>query len=106
MVDFSALKKRSGSSNLDKLTKAVEAMSTNNQNDDSDQFWKCELDKSGNGYAIIRFLPVSPQDADKDGLPWVKYYDHGFQGPNGWYIEKSLTSIGQDDPVNSCGFAW
>lgn len=105
MVDFSALKKRSGS-NLDKLTKAVEAMSTNSQNDDSNEYWKCESDKSGNGYAIIRFLPVSPQDAEKDGLPWAKYFDHGFQGPNGWYIEKSLTSIGQEDPVNSCGFAW
>lgn len=100
MVDFTALKKRSGST-LDKLTKAVEAMSTNNKNDDSDEYWKLGLDKSGNGYAIIRFLQSSPSDLekDKDALPWVKYFDHGFQGPNGWYIEKSLTSIGQEDPL-------
>jgi hypothetical protein len=98
MVDFSALKKQSGS-NLDKLAKAVEAMSSNNQNDDSSEYWKCELDKSGNGYAVIRFLPTPPQDVESDGLPWIKYYDHGFQGPGGWYIEKSLSSIGQDDPL-------
>lgn len=100
MVDFAALKKRSGS-NLDKLTKAVEAMATNNKDDDSDEYWKLGLDKSGNGYAIIRFLQSSPSDLeqDKDALPWVKYFDHGFQGPNGWYIEKSLTSIGQEDPL-------
>jgi len=98
MVDFSALKKTSGSS-LDKLSKAAEALSTNRQSDNSDEFWKCELDKTGNGYAVIRFLPTPPSDVDADGLPWVKFYDHGFQGPGGWYIEKSLTSIGQDDPL-------
>jgi hypothetical protein len=97
-MDFSKLKKQSGS-NLDKLAKAVESMSSTNQNDDSNEYWKCELDKSGNGYAVIRFLPTPPSDVDSDGLPWVKYYDHGFQGPGGWYIEKSLTSIGQDDPL-------
>ena len=98
-MDFSSLKRNSGS-NLDKLAKAVESMASNNQNDDSNEFWKCELDKSGNGYAIIRLLPTPPQDVDSDGLPWVKYYDHGFQGPGGWYIEKSLTSIGQEDPLS------
>ena len=100
MVDFSSLKKRSGS-NLEKLTKAVEAMSSTNNNDDSNEYWKCELDKSGNGYALIRFLPVSPQDSsNEEAIPWVKYYDHGFQGPNGWYIEKSLTSIGKTDAIS------
>ena len=59
-MDFSKLKKQSGS-NLDKLAKAVEAMSSNNQNDDSNEYWKCELDKSGNGYAVIRFLPRSEE---------------------------------------------
>ena len=98
-MDFSSLKRNSGS-NLDKLAKAVESMASNNQNDDSNEYWKCELDKSGNGYAIIRLLPTPPQDVDSDGLPWVKYYDHGFQGPGGWYIEKSLTSIGQEDPLS------
>ena len=97
-MDFSKLKKSSGS-NLEKMAKAVEQMAGGNQNSDADEYWKCELDKSGNGYAVIHFLPTPPQDIEKDGLPWVKYYDHGFQGPGGWYIEKSLTSIGQDDPL-------
>ena len=97
-MDFSKLKKSSGS-NLDKLSKAVVAMGSTERNDDSSEYWKCELDKAGNGYAIIRFLPTPPSDVDSDGLPWVKYFDHGFQGPGGWYIEKSLSSIGLDDPV-------
>jgi hypothetical protein len=98
MSSFSNLKRSSGSS-LEKLSKAAVAMKSSSYTNDEDNYWKCELDKSSNGYAIIRFLPSPPQDGD-DGLPWVKYYDHGFQGPGGWYIEKSLTSIGQDDPMS------
>lgn len=61
-----------------------------------DRIWSPVLDKAGNGYAVIRFLPA----AEGSEVPWVRYWDHGFQGPTGlWYIEKSLTSIGQDDPV-------
>jgi hypothetical protein len=97
MSSFANLKRSSGSS-LDKLSKAVESMGSNNYNSDEDKYWKCELDKSSNGYAIIRFLPAPPTDGD-NGLPWVKYYDHGFQGPGGWYIEKSLTSINEKDPL-------
>lgn len=99
MVNFANLKKNS-SSNLDKLSKAVESMSSGSDNS-QENYWKCEVDKSGNGYAIIRFLPAPPMDGD-EGLPWVKYYDHGFQGPGGWYIEKSLTSptINKPDPVS------
>jgi hypothetical protein len=59
--------------------------------------WKPTVDKSGNGYAVIRFLPA----AEGQDVPWVRYWDHGFKGPTGrWYIEKSLTSIGKDDPVS------
>lgn len=59
--------------------------------------WKPTVDKAGNGYAVIRFLP----EAEGNDLPWVRYWDHGFKGPTGqWYIEKSLTSIGQSDPVS------
>jgi len=59
--------------------------------------WKPTVDKAGNGYAVIRFLP----EAEGNDLPWVRYWDHGFKGPTGqWYIEKSLTSIGQADPVS------
>ena len=61
-----------------------------------ERFWKPTVDKAGNGYAVLRFLPA-PAGED---LPWVRYWDHGFKGPTGmWYIENSLTSIGQPDPV-------
>ena len=61
-----------------------------------DRIWKPTVDKAGNGYAILRFLPA----AEGQELPWVRYWDHGFKGPTGlWYIENSLTSIGQPDPV-------
>jgi len=61
-----------------------------------ERIWKPTVDKAGNGYAVIRFLPAN-EGAD---LPWVRYWDHGFKGPTGlWYIENSLTSIGQPDPV-------
>jgi hypothetical protein len=59
--------------------------------------WKPTVDKAGNGYAVLRFLPA-PEGTD---LPWSKFWDHGFKGPTGqWYIEKSLTSLGQQDPVS------
>lgn len=61
-----------------------------------DNFWKPELDKSGNGYAVVRFLPTP----EGEEMPWVSYFDHGFQGPGGWYIEKSLTTLGKQDPVS------
>ena len=58
--------------------------------------WKPTVDKAGNGYAVLRFLPAT----EGQELPWVRYWDHGFKGPTGlWYIENSLTSIGQTDPV-------
>jgi len=61
-----------------------------------ERIWKPTVDKAGNGYAVIRFLPAS----EGEDLPWVRYWDHGFKGPTGqWYIERSLTSIGQNDPV-------
>ena len=65
-----------------------------------ERFWKPTVDKAGNGYAVLRFLPA-PAGED---LPWVRYWDHGFKGPTGmWYIENSLTSIGQ--PCR-CGCFW
>ncbi len=65
------------------------------QNDD-DRFWRPELDKSGNGMALVRFLPAP----DGEDLPWARSWNHGFQGPGGWYIENSLTTLGQKDPVS------
>jgi len=62
-----------------------------------ERIWKPTVDKAGNGYAVLRFLPAS----EGNELPWARYWDHGFKGPTGqWYIEKSLTSIGQTDPVS------
>lgn len=61
-----------------------------------DRYWKPELDKTGNGFAVVRFLPT-PQNEE---MPWVSYFDHGFQGPGGWYIEKSLTTLNKKDPVS------
>ena len=95
-LDFAALKKTRKTS-LTNLVKEVEKVTQRNENKSGDdRFWKPELDKSGNGYAVIRFLPA-PQGED---LPWVKMYNHGFQGPGGWYIENSLTTIGEKDPVS------
>ncbi len=98
-MSFANLKSSRGSS-IDKLVKAAEAVSTTKKESNSygdDRFWKPTRDKAGNGYAVIRFLPCT----EGEDLPWVRYWDHGFKGPNGlWYIENSLTSIGQPDPVS------
>ena len=94
-MSFSNLKKQSSLGNLTaKLVKEVEKLNTSSNSDD--RLWKPELDKSGNGYAVIRFLPAP----DGEELPWAKMYSHAFQGLGGWYIENSLTTIGQKDPVS------
>jgi hypothetical protein len=100
MSDFSSLKRNRNS--FDKLTKAIESINTNTEGGGSkgdDRFWSPEVDKAGNGMAVIRFLPGPAADGD-DALPWVRVFDHGFQGPGGWYIENSLTTINQKDPVS------
>ena len=87
------------STSLDKLRQAMESASPaqgDKKTYGDDTFWKPELDKSVNGYAVVRFLPTP----EGDEMPWVSYFDHGFQGPGGWYIEKSLTTIGKKDPVS------
>jgi hypothetical protein len=96
-MSFSDLKKQSKLGNLTaKLVKEVEKMNNNGGSSGDDRVWKLECDKSGNGYAVIRFLPA-PEGED---LPFVKLYSHAFQGPGGWYIENSLTTLGQKDPVS------
>ena len=95
-MSFADLKKQSKLGSLTaKLVKEVEKMNNTNGNND-DRLWKLDVDKSGNGYAIIRFLPAP----DGEDLPFVKLYSHAFQGPGGWYIENSLTTLGQKDPVS------
>jgi hypothetical protein len=95
-MSFSDLKKQSKLGSLTaKLVKEVEKMN-NNASSGDDRVWKLECDKSGNGYAVIRFLPA-PNGED---LPFVKLYSHAFQGSGGWYIENSLTTLNQKDPVS------
>ena len=96
MVDFANLKRSSG--NLDKLSKAIEALNTTEGSDNKDNYWKPEVDKAGNGMATIRFLPAPAVDGD-DALPWVKIFSHGFQGPGGWLIDNCLTTKNQQCPV-------
>ena len=93
---FASLKKNR-SADLEKLNQSIEKINNpkNNFSREDERFWKAELDKSGSGYAVIRFLP-SPENQD---MPYVRVFNHGFQGPGGWYIENSLTTIGQKDPL-------
>lgn len=92
---FEALKKNRSKS-LDKLNEQLTKISSKGySNPDEGKYWKPTRDSAGNGFAIIRFLPA-PANED---MPFVRLWDHGFQGPGGWYIENSLTTLGQDDPV-------
>ena len=94
-MTFAALKKSSG--NFDKLQVELEKINQPVTNSfDDNRFWKPELDKTGNGYAIIRFLPQS----EGEELPWVRLWSHAFKGPGGWFIENSLTTINKSDPVS------
>ena len=95
-MSFANLKKQSSLGSLtSKLVKEVEKMNSNGGSGD-DRLWKPEVDKAGNGYAVVRFLPAP----EGEELPWAKMYSHAFQGPGGWYIENSLTTLGQKDPVS------
>ena len=95
-MSFKDLKKQSSLGSLtQKLVKEVEKMNTTSGGAD-ERLWKPEVDKTGNGYAVIRFLPA-PESED---IPWAKMYSHAFQGPGGWYIENSLTTTGGKDPVS------
>jgi hypothetical protein len=94
-MGFSDLKKQSKLGSLTaKLVKEVEKMNTTGGSTD-DRVWKLDVDKSGNGYAVIRFLPAP----DGEDLPFVKVYSHAFQGPGGWLIDNCLTTLNQKCPV-------
>ena len=94
---FAALKK-SRSSSLSKLvTETAKINAPTEGSNEDNRFWTPTVDKAGNGYAVIRFLP-EPKGED---LPWVRVFSHGFQGPSGkWYIENSLTTFNEKDPVS------
>ena len=97
MVDSFGALKRNKAENFDKLTASLNKLNQKSSGPGPDErFWKPEVDKAGNGYAVIRFLP-EPEGED---VPFVRIWDHGFQGPGGWFIENSLTTLGQKDPVS------
>ena len=101
-MSLDALKKQNS---LDKLLGAVESENKPQEKKSyvDERLWKPEVDKSGNGYAVIRFLPA----VKGEDLPWPKVWNHAFQGPTGqWYIENSLTTIGQKDPVSEMNTAY
>jgi hypothetical protein len=101
-MSLSTLKK---SNSLDKLINAVEAENKPQEKKSyvDERLWKPVLDKTGNGYAVIRFLPA----VDGEDLPWAKVWNHAFQGPTGqWYIENSLTKLGNNDPVSEMNSAY
>jgi len=94
-MSFQDLKNKAGA--IDSNLQAAASSTTEKKSYGDDRQWKPTVDKAGNGYAVIRFLPA----VEGDDLPWAKYWDHFFQGPTGqWYVEKSLTTLGKDDPVS------
>ena len=98
-MDFESLKQ--SQSNFDQITKALETKlapedQANKNKYQDDRLWKPELDKTGNGYAVIRFLPAS----NGEEMPWQRVWTHAFQDKGGWYIENSLTTLNQKDPVS------
>lgn len=93
-MSFRDLKKKS-TNGIDELIKKMEDQTKSKDGYKDDRFWRPEQDKTGNGFAIVRFLPP----VEGEDVPWVKIYNHAFQGPGGWYIENSLTTLGQKDPV-------
>jgi hypothetical protein len=92
-MSFASLKK---SSFTDLLSKAENLNKSEQKQGPDERLWKPEVDKAGNGYAVIRFLPAP----DGEDLPWAQVWSHAFQGPGGWYIENSLTTLGKKDPVS------
>ena len=95
-MGFNDMKKKSGGG-FGKLTEEMNKLTTKSSDSyKDDRFWKPELDKSSNGYAVIRFLPA----VDGEDIPWARLFSHGFKGPGGWYIENSRTTLGEKDPVS------
>ena len=95
-MSFAALKKQSKAGSLtERLMKKVEKLNEKGGSNTDERLWKPSVDKAGNGFAIIRFLPAHANAE----LPWTQVWSHAFQGPGGWYIENSLTTVGKNDPV-------
>jgi len=93
------------SNSLDQLLGAAQSENQSQEKKSyvDERLWKPELDKTGNGYAVIRFLPA----VNGEDMPWAKLWNHAFQGPTGqWYIENSLTTLGNNDPVSEMNSAY
>jgi hypothetical protein len=93
-MGFQDLKRKSGS-NLERLSEELGKISKGSESYKDDRFWRPELDKSSNGYAVIRFLPP----VDGEDVPWARLFSHGFQGKGGWFIENCPTTIGGKCPL-------
>ena len=93
-MSFNALKQQTNFNNL--LDEYQKQSTPETKSFDDDRFWKPEMDKSGNGFAVIRFLPAP----EGEEIPWIRMFSHSFQGPGGWFIENSLTTINKNDPVS------
>lgn len=83
---------------FEKLTKLVEeTKNSGGSNKDDGKYWSPTVDKAGNGYAVVRFMPA-PEGED---APFIRLWSHGFKGPTGkWYIENSRTTLNEPDPVS------
>lgn len=92
-MSFSDMKKRM--SQVDRLTQEINKTQNKSESYKDDRFWKPEVDKAGNGYAVIRFLPA----CEGDEVPWARVFSHGFQGKGGWFIENCPTTLGKKCPV-------
>jgi len=93
------------SNSLDQLLGAAQSENQTQEKKSykDERLWKPELDKTGNGYAVLRFLPA----VEGENMPWAKLWNHAFQGPTGqWYIENSLTTLGNNDPVSEMNSAY
>lgn len=105
-LDLASLRamRKSSSATLQKISAELQKQDSSKYSTDDSRFWRATVDKAGNGSAVIRFLP----SIDPDALPWVKVYDHGFQGPTGkWYIENCRSTLGEPDPVvEYCNTLW
>lgn len=102
-MDLSDLRNRRGKSSVKDIQGSIEKQNNpHGKKEKDDRFWQLEWDEAGNGSATIRFLPTQ----EKDKLPWVRLFKHSFKGPSGkWYIENSLTTIDEKDPVGDKNYA-
>ena len=93
MANFSDFKKKSKNS-VASLTERLDKMSSKESYKD-DRLWKPGIDKSGNGYAVIRFLP----EIEGEDTPFVAVYSHAFKGKGGWLFENCPTTLGDKCPI-------